>query len=117
MKYRVSRVLLTIYLKSVYLPYAACFAFFGNGNQHFFLLVVELVHDRGKGTTFLLHDVAKHLIDVGLINKLIGIQIGKYIVEDVVNVVGMSFKLQTSFISFYLLLTPFIYKASGACES
>ena len=33
------------------------------------------------------------------------------------SVCGNSAAKQTSFISFYLLLTPFIYRASGACES
>ena len=33
------------------------------------------------------------------------------------SICGYCVALQTSFISFYLLLTPFIYKASGACES
>lgn len=66
----------------------AGFAFFGNGNQRFFLLIVELVHDRGKGSALLFQDVAQRLIDARLINDLVGIQIGKCVVEHVVDVVG-----------------------------
>ena len=68
---------------------AACFAFFSNGNECFFLLVIELVHNRGKRAAFLLEYVTKRLIDVGVINDLIRIQIGKCVVENVVNVVVM----------------------------
>ena len=43
---------------------AAGFAFFGNGNQRLFLLVVKLIHGRSKGTAFLFQYVTKRLIDV-----------------------------------------------------
>ena len=56
------------------------FAFFGNGNKRFFLLVVELVHHRGKRAAFLFQDVAQRFVNIVHINHFIGINIGKSVV-------------------------------------
>ena len=66
--------------------------FFGYGNHRFLLLVVKLVHNRGECAALLFQNVTQGSVYIVFIYEFIVINIGKYVVENVVDIVGMSFK-------------------------